>query len=117
MNWGNKEIERLVTDELIQLSIPRNLAGFYYLRYAILIVIRDSQQLKNITSGLYPSIAIKYETTSTRVERAIRHAIESGYSKTSTEKLNKFFGNSLLKKPTNSQFIATVSDEIRLKIS
>jgi len=115
----NSTKEKIVTDELIRLGIPRNILGYEYLKYAIFICIEDQRQIHSVTKGLYPAIARKYDTLPSRVERAIRHAIEVGWSRADLEFIEQVFGYSVSEvrgKPTNSEFIASVSDDIRIKL-
>ncbi|MDW7684055.1 MAG: sporulation initiation factor Spo0A C-terminal domain-containing protein, partial [Bacillota bacterium] len=91
--------------------------GYHYLREAIMMVVEEVDLLGSVTKVLYPRIAEKFETTSSRVERAIRHAIEVAWSRNNIETIKKFFGytiNTERGKPTNSEFIALVADRLRL---
>jgi len=121
MNLGtNSNMERVVTDCLIQLGIQRGVRGFDYLRYAIMVCVEDSLQLHYLTTSLYPGIALKFDTTPSGVERGIRHAIETSWPKRNLELAEIFFGSTFLsekRKPTNGKFIATISDEIRLNLA
>lgn len=111
------DIEREVTGILTNLGIPRNIKGFFFVRAAIYYCIEDESLLKAITKRLYPKVAREFETTSTRVERAIRHAIEICCEKGNLEYIQEVFGytiDGLKGKPTNSQFIAMIVDEVKL---
>lgn len=111
------DIENQITKMLSQLGIPRHLKGFYYLREAIISSLSHKELLDVITKRLYPEIAKKFGTTSSRVERAIRHAIEVGCDRGNPEYLEMLFGytiGSFRTKPTNSEFIALIVDEIEL---
>ncbi len=112
------DLEVIVTDIIHQLGVPAHIKGYHYLRTAILMAIDDKELLESITKLLYPSVAKKYETTSSRVERAIRHAIEIAWDRGNIETLNSFFGytvNTCKGKPTNSEFIALITDKLRLQ--
>ena len=100
------------------IGIPAHIKGYQYLRDSILLAVRDNDIINSITKILYPTIAQKYETTSSRVERAIRHAIEVAWNRGNTDTLTDLFGYTISNgkgKPTNSEFIALIADEIRLK--
>lgn len=114
---NDKEI--MVTEVIQKLGIPAHIKGYHYLRTAILSAIEDSKLMECVTKLLYPRVAQKYNTTSSRVERAIRHAIEIAWDRGNTEAICSFFGYSADNyrgRPTNSEFIALVTDKIRLKI-
>ena len=116
----NKEVhdlEKDVTDMIHEIGVPAHIKGYQYLREAIMMSVNDIDMLSSITKVLYPTIAEKYDTTSSRVERAIRHAIEVAWSRGRMETLNALFGYTISTgkgKPTNSEFIALISDKIRL---
>lgn len=100
-----------------ELGIPAHIKGYRYLKEAIVMVIDKVELLSRITKELYPSIAVKYETTPSRVERAIRHAIEVAWDRGNIDYIQKVFGHTISQekgKPTNSEFIAMVSDKLRL---
>ncbi len=112
-----KEQDVRVTTILHQLGIPAHIKGYMYLRDAIGMVTLRVDLLSRITKELYPSIADKYETTSSRVERAIRHAIEVAWNRGNVEFIDDMFGHTISQdkgKPTNSEFIAMVADKLRL---
>lgn len=112
--------EKLVTSRLLQLGVPAHIKGYTYLRKAILMVIEDEEAINSITKYLYPSIAKSYKTTASRVERAIRHAIEVAWDRGNPEYLDNVFGYTISSnkgKPTNSEFIALIGDNIRLKMN
>ncbi|MBQ4542998.1 MAG: sporulation initiation factor Spo0A C-terminal domain-containing protein, partial [Clostridia bacterium] len=99
--------------------VPAHIKGYQYLRESILMVLNDRDLLNGITKQLYPSVAKKYNTSSSRVERAIRHAIEVAWNRGDTDTLNGIFGftiNQAKGKPTNSEFIAMISDNLRLEL-
>lgn len=104
-------LERKISAFLVNVKIPTSITGYVFLREAIKIVCLDFSQIQGVTKVLYPEIAKKFNTTSSKVERAIRHAIELSWFK-SNHKFYRQFGSD---KPTNSNFIATVSDMIRLE--
>lgn len=113
------DLEALVTDFIHELGVPAHIKGYQYVRTAIMMVVENMELLNYITKQLYPVIAKKYSTTSSRVERAIRHSIEVAWSRGRPETMNKIFGYTIdtgKGKPTNSEFIAMVADRIRLQI-
>ena len=110
-------LEVVVTDIIHEIGVPAHIKGYQYLRSAILMAVQDMDILNSITKQLYPSIAEEYGTTSSRVERAIRHAIEVAWGRGSMDTINDLFGytiNAGKGKPTNSEFIALIADKIRL---
>lgn len=112
-----KDLEKDVTDMIHELGVPAHIKGYQYLREAIMMTVEDIELLNAITKVLYPSIAKKFDTTPSRVERAIRHAIEVAWSRGKMETLDATFGytiNTGKGKPTNSEFIALIADRIRL---
>lgn len=115
-NDGN--IESKITNIMHEVGIPAHIKGYLYLREGIKMVIEDVNLLGAVTKELYPNIAKRYETTPSRVERAIRHAIEVSWNRGKTELTEMLFGYSLKNaknKPTNSEFIAVISDKLRLE--
>ncbi|MCL2086680.1 MAG: sporulation transcription factor Spo0A [Oscillospiraceae bacterium] len=113
------DLEFVVTDIIHQIGIPAHIKGYHYLRSAIILCVDDVEMMNSITKLLYPQVAQKYSTTSSRVERAIRHAIEIAWDRGDIETLNSFFGYTIHTgrgKPTNSEFIALISDKIRLQL-
>ena len=113
------DLESLVTDFIHELGVPAHIKGYLYMRTAIMMVVENMELLNYITKQLYPAIAKQYSTTSSRVERAIRHSIEVAWSRGKPETMNEIFGYTIdtgKGKPTNSEFIAMVADRIRLKI-
>ncbi len=112
-------LEEMVTDCIHELGVPAHIKGYQYIRTAIMMVVDNMEMLNYITKQLYPTIAKKYQTTSSRVERAIRHSIEVAWSRGKPEVMNDIFGYTIdtgKGKPTNSEFIAMVADKIRLQI-
>jgi len=111
-------IEYVVTDIIHQIGIPAHIKGYHYLRTAILLAVDDGEMINCITKLLYPTVAKQYSTTSSRVERAIRHAIEIAWDRGNVDTLNGFFGYTIHTakgKPTNSEFIALIADKLKLK--
>lgn len=111
------DIETQVTKVIHQIGVPAHIKGYQYLRTAIMMTVEDSDIINSVTKILYPSVAKKYSTTSSRVERAIRHAIEVAWDRGDVETLNSYFGYTIQNnrgKPTNSEFIAMIADNLRL---
>lgn len=114
-----EDIETMVTDMIHEVGVPAHIKGYSYLRTAIILVLEDRQLIESITKLLYPTVAKRFNTSASRVERAIRHAIEVAWDRGDTDTLNSIFGftiNQSKGKPTNSEFIAMISDKLRLKI-
>lgn len=112
------DLESEITSIIHEIGVPAHIKGYMYLREAITMVVNDMELLSAITKELYPSIAKKYNTTASRVERAIRHAIEVAWGRGQIDAINKLFGYTIHNdkgKPTNSEFIAMVADKLRLK--
>ncbi len=112
------DMEAQVTKIIHQIGIPAHIKGYQYLRTAILMAIEDTDIINSVTKILYPSVAKKYQTTTSRVERAIRHAIEVAWDRGDVDTLNSYFGYTIQNsrgKPTNSEFIAMIADNMRLK--
>lgn len=110
-------LEEEVTEILHQIGIPAHIKGYLYLREAIMMVVEDIDLLGSVTKILYPGIAQRFNTTPSRVERAIRHAIEVAWSRNNIDIIKKFFGYTIKTekgKPTNSEFIAMMADRLRL---
>ena len=117
-NTGNIETE--ITNIIHEIGVPAHIKGYLYLREAIKMVIDNVELLGAVTKELYPSIAKKYNTTPSRVERAIRHAIEVAWSRGKVDTINQLFGYTVHNtkgKPTNSEFIAMIADKLRLEHS
>ena len=113
-----RDLEKDVTDMIHEIGVPAHIKGYQYLREAIMMSVEDVEMLGSITKVLYPTIAKKYQTTPSLVERAIRHAIEVAWSRGRMETLDALFGytiNTGKGKPTNSEFIALIADKIRLQ--
>ena len=112
------DMESQVTKIIHQIGVPAHIKGYQYLRTAILLTIEDNEIINSVTKILYPSVAKKYATTTSRVERAIRHAIEVAWDRGDIDTLNSYFGYTIQNdrgKPTNSEFIAMIADNMRLK--
>ncbi len=112
------ELEYQITKIFHQIGIPAHIKGYQYLRTAIMYSVKDQGMIGNITKSLYPTIAKTYKTTTSRVERAIRHAIEVAWDRGDVDTLNSYFGYTVQSsrgKPTNSEFIAMISDSLRLR--
>ena len=128
MNWrSNKnrkpkapmddDIEVVVSDIMRQIGVPAHIKGYQYLRTAIILCTENSEMLSSVTKILYPTVAKQYGTTASRVERAIRHAIEVAWDRGDVDVLNSFFGYTIQAqrgKPTNSEFVAMIADKIKL---
>lgn len=113
------DLETIVTDFIHELGVPAHIKGYQYIRSAIMMVVENMDLLNFITKQLYPEIAKAYNTTSSRVERAIRHSIEVAWSRGKPDVMNEIFGYTIHTgkgKPTNSEFIAMVADRIRLQL-
>ena len=120
-NVGNSEtnLEALVTNLIHEIGVPAHIKGYQYLREAIMMVVEDTDVINQITKCLYPQIAQKYKTTPSRVERAIRHAIEVAWGRGQQETVENIFGYTVSAakgKPTNSEFIAMIADKLRLEL-
>ena len=131
-NWNNKippitqqneitdsDLELMITEIIHQIGVPAHIKGYHYLREAIMLSVRNSDMINSITKLLYPTVAKKHSTTSSRVERAIRHAIEVAWDRGDIDVLNSYFGYTIHNnrgKPTNSEFIAMISDKLRLRL-
>lgn len=118
INFTGNNLDSKITKIIHDIGIPAHIKGYLYLREAISLVIDDMDYLGSITKGLYPKVADKFNTTPTRVERAIRHAIEVAWTRGNVETINRFFGytvDNTKGKPTNSEFIALIADKLRLE--
>jgi Response regulator containing CheY-like receiver, AAA-type ATPase, and DNA-binding domains len=114
-----QDVELIVTKIFHQIGVPAHIKGYHYLREAIMLAIQDIDIINSITKQLYPTVAKKYQTTSSRVERAIRHAIEVAWDRGDVDTLNSYFGYTIHNsrgKPTNSEFIAMIADKLRLQL-
>lgn len=116
---NEENLEALVTNMIHEIGVPAHIKGYQYLREAIMMAVDNIDVINQITKQLYPEIARKYKTTSSRVERAIRHAIEVAWGRGKIEATENIFGytvNADKGKPTNSEFIAMIADKLRLEI-
>ena len=113
------ELERYITDIMLDVGVPAHLKGYHYLRDAILLSGRDMEVVSSVTKLLYPAVAKRFKTTNQKVERAIRNAIEVSWERGNTETFERMFGYSAQEgrtRPTNSEYIARIADKIRLDI-
>lgn len=116
---SDQNLEALVTNLIHEVGVPAHIKGYQYLREAIMMVIKDIDVINQITKSLYPQIASKFNTTPSRVERAIRHAIEVAWGRGDQKTVEKIFGYTISAskgKPTNSEFIAMIADKLRLEL-
>ena len=114
-----ENLEALVTNIIHEVGVPAHIKGYQYLREAIMMVVNNIDIINQITKQLYPDIAVKFHTTPSRVERAIRHAIEVAWTRGQTETVDSIFGYTISAakgKPTNSEFIAMIADKLRLEL-
>ena len=112
------DLEAVVTDIIHEIGVPAHIKGYQYLREAIILTINDMDMINAVTKVLYPEVAKRFSTTPSRVERAIRHAIEVAWDRGDVEVLQKFFGytvSGIKGKPTNSEFIAMIADNLSLR--
>ena len=115
---ADADMEAQVTKIIHQIGVPAHIKGYQYLRCAILMTINDNDIINSVTKVLYPAVAKKYQITTSRVERSIRHAIEVAWDRGDVDTLNSYFGYTIQNsrgKPTNSEFIAMIADNLRLK--
>ncbi len=118
-NKKGENLEALVTNIIHEVGVPAHIKGYQYLREAIMMVVNDIDVINQITKSLYPKIAYKFNTTPSRVERAIRHAIEVAWGRGQQEAVERIFGYTISAakgKPTNSEFIAMIADKLRLEL-
>ncbi len=115
---GQPSLEQEVTEMIHQIGVPAHIKGYHYLRDSIILCVNDRDKINAVTKVLYPEVAKHYQTTPSRVERAIRHAIEVAWDRGDVDVLNSYFGYTIHNgrgKPTNSEFVAMISDKIRLQ--
>ncbi len=115
---SEKTLEEVITEMIHDVGVPAHIKGYQYLREAILMSVEDMDMLNSVTKILYPEVAKKYKTTPSRVERAIRHAIEVAWSRGKVDTIEEMFGYTISQgkgKPTNSEFIALITDKIRME--
>ena len=116
---NDNELERYITNIMLDIGVPAHLKGYHYLRDAILLSGRDMEVVSSVTKLLYPTIARRFRTTDQKVERAIRNAIEVSWVRGNVETFEKMFGYSVesgRNRPTNSEYIARIADKVRLDI-
>lgn len=119
MGDRQQSLEVVVSDIMHQIGVPAHIKGYQYLREAIISCVNDSEMMSSVTKLLYPSVAKTFKTTPSRVERAIRHAIEVAWDRGDVDVLSSYFGYTIQNsrgKPTNSEFIAMISDKLRLRL-
>ncbi len=116
---SESSLDVIVSDIMHQIGVPAHIKGYQYLRYAIILTVNDYTMMNSVTKELYPTVAKMFKTTPSRVERAIRHAIEVAWDRGDVDVLSSYFGYTIQNsrgKPTNSEFIAMISDKLRLKL-
>lgn len=116
---SKSDLEVMISEIMHQVGVPAHIKGYQYLREAIILSIEDSEMISSVTKVLYPTVAKTFKTTPSRVERAIRHAIEVAWDRGDVDVLSSYFGYTIQNqrgKPTNSEFIAMISDKLRLKL-
>ncbi len=119
INPSEPDLQVLVSEIMHQIGVPAHIKGYQYLRSAIIMSVNDGEIMNSVTKILYPAVAKEFSTTSSRVERAIRHAIEVAWDRGDVDVLSSYFGYTIQNsrgKPTNSEFIAMISDRLRLKL-
>ena len=115
-----KPLDEKITNVFLMVGIPAHIKGYHYLRYGVRLVVENSGIINRITKELYPAIAEHFETTPSKVERAIRHAIDVAWSRGKIENINRIFGFNICTKndkPTNGEFIALVADKLSMEQS
>ena len=118
-HFNNSDLEVLVSEIMHQIGVPAHIKGYQYLREAIILSINDTEMMNSVTKVLYPTVAKRFSTTSSRVERAIRHAIEVAWDRGDVDVLSSYFGYTIQNsrgKPTNSEIKAMISDKLRLQL-
>lgn len=116
---GVKDLDVVVSQIMHQIGVPAHIRGYQYLREAIILSVNDSEMISSVTKILYPTVAKTFKTTPSRVERAIRHAIEVAWDRGDVDVLSSYFGYTIQNergKPTNSEFIAMISDNLKLQM-
>ena len=119
LSSGKTDLEIVVSDIMHQIGVPAHIKGYQYLRKAIILSIEDDEMMNSVTKVLYPTVAKCFNTTASRVERAIRHAIEVAWDRGDVDVLSSYFGYTIQNergKPTNSEFIAMISDKLKLNL-
>lgn len=115
--FNQSDIEVIISNTMRDIGVPAHIKGYQYLRSSIILCIKDDEMLGSVTKLLYPTVAKMYDTTPSRVERAIRHAIEVAWDRGDVDVLSSYFGYTIQSergKPTNSEFIAMISDKLKL---
>ncbi len=115
----NGDIDVVISDIMRQIGVPAHIKGYQYLRTSIKLSVDDAEMLGSVTKLLYPTVAKMYDTTASRVERAIRHAIEVAWDRGDVDVLSSYFGYTIQSqrgKPTNSEFIAMIADKLKLSM-
>lgn len=116
---SSNDLEVVVSEIMHQIGVPAHIKGYQYLREAIILSINNTEMMGSVTKLLYPTVAKTFKTTSSRVERAIRHAIEVAWDRGDVDVLSSYFGYTIQSsrgKPTNSEFIAMIADKLRLQL-
>ena len=116
---SDSDLQVIVSDIMHQIGVPAHIKGYQYLREAIILSVSDNEMMNSVTKLLYPTVAKTFSTTPSRVERAIRHAIEVAWDRGDVDVLNSYFGYTIQStrgKPTNSEFIAMISDKLKLSM-
>lgn len=113
------ELEKYIAETMLDVGVPVHLKGYYYLREAILLSVKDMELVGSVTKLVYPTIAKHFKTTDQKVERAIRNAIEVSWNRGNTDTFEELFGYSAIqgkKRPTNSEYISRIADKVRLDV-
>ena len=116
---GEPNLELMVTEIIHQIGVPAHIKGYHYVRESIMLAVQTPEIINSVTKLLYPTVAKKFGTTASRVERAIRHAIEVAWDRGDVDTLNSYFGYTIHNgrgKPTNSEFVAMIADKLRLRL-
>lgn len=119
INSPDSDLTVTISEIMHQIGVPAHIKGYQYLREAIILSVNDDEMINSVTKYLYPTVAKKFGTTPSRVERAIRHAIEVAWDRGDVDVLSSYFGYTIQNqrgKPTNSEFIAMISDRLKLKM-
>ncbi len=109
----------MVTEIIHQIGVPAHIKGYHYVRESIILSVKSPEMINSVTKLLYPTVAKRFDTTASRVERAIRHAIEVAWDRGDVDTLNSYFGYTIHNgrgKPTNSEFVAMIADKLRLRL-
>ena len=113
------DLELMVTEIIHQIGVPAHIKGYHYVRESIILSVKSPEMINSVTKLLYPTVAKRFDTTASRVERAIRHAIEVAWDRGDVDTLNSYFGYTIHNgrgKPTNSEFVAMIADKLRLRL-